>query len=242
MKYRVANTIAFIVMVTVNTLANALPIHGKTTGELSDQYPNLFVPAGITFSIWGVIYLSLASVMVWQFLSSRLNVIESARWAIAANFVLNALWIISWHYEYVALSLIIMVLLLATLVVVNTELAKHKVSLLKFAFGMYLGWICLATIANTTTLLVSFSWAGFGISEEIWTIVLMLAGAFIGIIAMRRLGNPYLALALVWGFAGIILKRQADYAAIAATGYACIALTIAGALTLAVGRKETADA
>ena len=43
--------------IIVNGLANILPIGGKYTGELSDNIPNLFVPAGITFAIWGVIYV-----------------------------------------------------------------------------------------------------------------------------------------------------------------------------------------
>jgi hypothetical protein len=38
---------------------NLLPLNNFTTGQLSDKYPNLFVPAGITFSIWGIIYLLL---------------------------------------------------------------------------------------------------------------------------------------------------------------------------------------
>lgn len=47
------NLVLFAGMVVMNYLANALPLNGKTTGELSDAWPNLFVPAGLTFSIWG---------------------------------------------------------------------------------------------------------------------------------------------------------------------------------------------
>ena len=36
----------FIVMVTANGLANALPLNGVNTGQLSDEIPNLFVLAG----------------------------------------------------------------------------------------------------------------------------------------------------------------------------------------------------
>ena len=56
----IANLLAFIAVLAVNYLANTLPLNGKDTGELSDQYPNLIVPAGITFSIWSVIYAWLA--------------------------------------------------------------------------------------------------------------------------------------------------------------------------------------
>jgi hypothetical protein len=50
------NLFGFILTIVLNGLANALSINGKTTGELSDAYPNLFVPAGFTFSIWAIIY------------------------------------------------------------------------------------------------------------------------------------------------------------------------------------------
>ena len=55
----IMNILLFTAMIVINGLANALPINGFTTGELSDLYPNLFVPAGVTFSIWGIIYLLL---------------------------------------------------------------------------------------------------------------------------------------------------------------------------------------
>ncbi len=47
------NVVLFAGMLVMNYLANALPLNNKTTGELSDSFPNLFVPAGLTFSIWG---------------------------------------------------------------------------------------------------------------------------------------------------------------------------------------------
>jgi len=58
---------AYLVMVLVNALANILPLNGVTTGEVSDSYPNLFAPAGLTFAIWGVIYLALAGYVLYQF-------------------------------------------------------------------------------------------------------------------------------------------------------------------------------
>lgn len=55
----IGNVLAFVAVLVVNYLAVTLPIGGMTTGALSDLYPNLFTPAGITFSIRGIIYLFL---------------------------------------------------------------------------------------------------------------------------------------------------------------------------------------
>ncbi len=62
------NLIGYLVMVAANGLANALPINDITTGKVSALYPNLFVPAGITFAIWGLIYLLLGGMVIYHFL------------------------------------------------------------------------------------------------------------------------------------------------------------------------------
>lgn len=59
--------IAFTLMVTVNALANILPINGVGTGEVSDKYGNLFAPAPITFAIWGVIYIFFLDLLCFTY-------------------------------------------------------------------------------------------------------------------------------------------------------------------------------
>jgi hypothetical protein len=59
--------VAYVAMVTVNFLANGLPINNRSTGAISDAYPNLFAPAGPAFAIWGLIYLLLGGYVLYQF-------------------------------------------------------------------------------------------------------------------------------------------------------------------------------
>ena len=63
---RVIAAVAFVVMVSVNALANILPFNGQTSGAVSDKYANLFAPAGFTFAIWSVIYLLLGAYTLYQ--------------------------------------------------------------------------------------------------------------------------------------------------------------------------------
>ena len=49
--------VAVLAMITVNIMANALPINGQNTGEISDRFDVYFVPAAYVFSIWGLIYM-----------------------------------------------------------------------------------------------------------------------------------------------------------------------------------------
>jgi len=88
MKY--LNVFFFTIMLVMNYLANSLPLNNKTTGELSDSFPNLFVPAGITFSIWGIIYLLLLIFIVFQFTAKGQEVSADIGWLFAVSCALNA--------------------------------------------------------------------------------------------------------------------------------------------------------
>lgn len=248
----------FLATVTVNALANILPINGVGTGALSDELPNLFVPAGVTFSIWGLIYLMLAlyvaTVLIGAFKKPR-----ATDWGVAdgiafsLNLAANIGWILAWHYRLVALSLAIMLFLLGTLVFLAERKATRagtkglRAFLLDAPVAVYLGWICVATIANATALLVKLGWNGLGIDPRLWTIVVIIAGLAVGLgfIIKRKAWIP--PLVIVWAYAGIVLKRiqvDKDYSAsvwIAAL-VAAVILLAGVAITLTFGRKKTESA
>ena len=230
----------FGAMVYMNYLANSLPINGKTTGELSDAYPNLFVPSGITFSIWAIIYLLIAAYCVVQFMPATKEIAIKLSWLFIISCVFNGLWILAWHYQKLPLSLLIMIGLLATLIFINLQLREIPMGILKATFGIYLGWICIATIANVTALLVNAGWGGMGISQQAWTIVMIAAGTLIVSLALMRLDNPFIGLSVVWAFAGIIIKRSVDYRSIVIA--ASLGILVVGLITIMafLGKKFSA--
>lgn len=168
----------FLATVTVNALANILPINGVDTGTLSDEIPNLFVPAGLTFSIWGLIYLLLA-LYVGAVLVGVLRKPRATDWgaadgiAFSVNLAANIGWILAWHYRLVGLSLAIMLVLLGSLVFLAERKPVRggakglRAFLLDAPIAVYLGWICVATIANATALLVTLGWDGFGVDPRL---------------------------------------------------------------------------
>lgn len=239
MKY--LNLFLFTGMVVMNYLANALPLNGKTTGEISGAYPNLFTPAGVTFSIWGVIYILLLIFCVIQFTTSHQAVITRIGWLFGFTCFFNALWIVAWHYERLPLSLILMLGLLVSLIWINVFIRDLPDAFIKAGFGIYLGWICIATVANVTALLVNYGWGGFGISGQTWAIIMILVGAVIVSLAIWRLENPFIGLAVVWAFAGIMIKRQDDNRAIFITAAVMMAV-VAVVLMLSFFRRRLTGA
>jgi hypothetical protein len=227
---RYINLVLFVGMIVMNYLANALPLNNKTTGELSDSFPNLFVPAGITFSIWGIIYLLLLIYCVVQFTGSNQIAISKISLVFGISCILNAFWIITWHYGKLPLSLLVMVGMLVSLIYINMAIEHLPFGIIKAAFGVYLGWICIATIANVTALLVKYNWNGFGASQETWTIIMIAIGVLLVSLTIYRISNPFLGLSVIWAFTGIIIKRQDDYRSIVIT--AAVAIAIVSVVTL----------
>lgn len=207
--------VTYIAMIIVNFLANGLPINNRSTGQISDAYPNLFAPAGLAFSIWGLIYILLAGYVLFQFvkkdqkneeLFSKINPL------FIATSLANISWIFAWHYDYIGLSVLIMSVLLFLLIKIADVISVEKFTSLEkifvwAPFSIYFGWISVAAIANITVFLVSIGWRGFGIVDFVWTSIILLVGSVIGILRMNKDKNIAYGLVFVWAYLGILLKH-----------------------------------
>ena len=230
----IRNWLALILMLTVNTLANTMPINGYNTGQISAFYPNLFVPDGFTFSIWSVIYLLLIGFVVtctkWLWYKADLLPGQLARRISPLFFItclLNAGWILTWHYLQVFYSVIIMLLFLAMLIYIYLQLQPFRTLLspvqklfLYTPFVVYLGWISVATIANITALLVHLKWSGAPFTEETWSIIMIMTASILGMIFIWRRSDRAYALVIAWALLGIYRGQSAQTPAI---GYAALA-------------------
>ena len=209
--------ILFSLVIYTNYLANALPIGGVTTGEVSDLLDNLFTPTGFTFSIWGIIYLSL-----FIFLISLFRISEDKKPFISKvlvlfniNCLLNISWIFAWHYMLFPLSLIIMLGLLYTLILISRVIKTYYIDLnssylyniTSFSFNIYFGWITVATVANFTGLLISLDWGRFGISHDVWTALIICVATTIASITFIKNKAIWYLLPIIWAFYGIYFKH-----------------------------------
>ena len=242
----VLNIIGFLGMVVVNALANALPLGGKTTGQLSDQYPNLFVPSGLTFLIWAAIYILLAIYVTYGLIqaikmpSPAAPFMRSIGLLFVITCIANAAWIFSWHYEVLPLSLFLMLILLVTLAAIYARLNVGKAParpaekyLVHLPFSVYFGWITVATIANVTALLVAYKWDRFGVSEQVWAIIMIAIAAGLALLMLFYRKDPFYALVVDWAILGILIKRAADNKT-SAQGVVFAAIFCISAMTLAI--------
>ena len=215
---QLVNGVALVATVGINGLANALPLNGQTTGEISNRFQVYFVPAGYVFSIWLLIYLALGAFAIFQALpSQRENPrLRQIGYLFPLSSLANSVWLFLWHYELFVLSLIAMVALLLLLITtyLRLEVGRARVpatekAFVHIPFSIYLGWITVATVANATSLLDYLQWGGWSISDQTWAVImLVVATAITSAVAFTRRDIAYL-LVIMWAFAGIGVKHAA---------------------------------
>jgi hypothetical protein len=233
--------VTILATIGINVLANALPINGLNTGEISDRFNVYFVPAGYVFSIWGLIYIGLIAYAIYQALpSQRENPrLRATGWWIVLGGIANSAWIFLWHYNQFPLTLIAMLVLLATLIVTYLRLGVGRTKItsgerwaVHLPFSIYLGWITVATIANISDVLDYLHWNRFGLAPETWMDIVLAAVVVIAALMSFTRRDVAYAVVLLWALAGIAVKQASVATVVMSTWitFGLVALTLAVAL------------
>ena len=201
----------------MNMVAVLLPLGNKTTGELSDLYPNLFVPSGFTFAIWSIIYVLLIIFVGYQWIGKKgVSIVETLGVWFIINAIANGLWLVFWHYEYVVICIFIMAVILGSLIMMY-----HKLNVKYFSdsptpwqatvpISLYMGWISVAMIANTTVVFVYFGITNLGLGADTWAAIVLMIAVGITLRMLYVHKDIYFAAVVCWASYGIYAKRVVD--------------------------------
>jgi hypothetical protein len=149
----------------------------------------------------------------------------------------------------IPLSMLLMIFLLICLIDIVLIIDKRNLSFrekffIRLPFIIYFGWITVATIANATTLLVSLGWDGLGLSQSLWTVIVLIAGMLLGTTVTIRFKSVAYALTLIWAYTGILIKHTSStgfanqYTDVIVTVSICIAIFAATALYVLIAGKN----
>jgi hypothetical protein len=187
----------------------------QNMADVSRKYDTVFTPAGITFAIWGVIYISLFAFTIYHLIKAFNHVLVKIGYLFVINNLACTLWVFAFLNEWLFLSVILMLIQLISLLLIFIKLNLYDASqsfknklFTQFPLSIYFAWICVATVANISSYLVSTGWAAFGISDTSWAIALIFVvlGLSLFIILIKK--NVFFGLVILWAIYGIILKRE----------------------------------
>lgn len=234
---QIVNIIALLLTVAFNTFSQ-LPSSNfgvGTNAEIANRYPDLYYfPANTAFSIWGVLYLLLFAFVIYQALPAQRDnpQIERVGWLFVVSCIFNVAWITCFQYEQFALSMVMMLGLLATLITLylrlgigRTTVALRDKLLVHVPFSAYLGWITAATVTNAAYVLQNAEWDGFGIAPEYWAAILLVITGVLGLIMLIRNRDIAYALVIAWATFWIYSRHSnVQIVAIFALGVAVLML------------------
>ncbi len=219
----ILNFVIYTIAFLTSTLSQTGKIGNKNMGEVSDKYDALFTPAGITFSVWGVIYVSLFAFCTYHLLKSYKKPIGDEANQNLLNigylFTINNLAITAWVFaflnEYMLVSVGLIIIQLICLVMIHINLniynpqAKTSTKIFTyFPLTIYLAWISIATVANISAWLISINFNGWGITAVYWTIIMICVATLISVFVILKMRNYWFVLVIIWALYGIILKRN----------------------------------
>ena len=220
MSNKTRSILTLVVLVLGVIAANYLAFQSNTdTGDIANQNfdnTNYFFPATYIFTtIWPVIYAGLIGLGIYQALPANR---DKPRFRAAApwlmlNIFLNALWVWIFGMEAFVSTVPVMLALVAVTVVLYRKLEIGRVAvdrwerLLQIPISIYLAWLTIATVANIAAALISVGWNGFGISAEVWALVMLLVGAGLSIFLYRGLGRDVvIPLTYIYAYIGVIVR------------------------------------
>lgn len=218
--------ISTIGVILMNWLATTGYIGGVTPEVISDKYPTFLTPAGYAFTIWGWIYAGLIIFSIYQILPSAKEKFAKIRSLYIVSCFINCLWLYVWHNDLIAVSLLVILSLLAVLAIINLKLEREKNLFARIVFGTYFGWVSVASVVNAAVLL-----RYFGIrledSTEIWLASLIIViVTVIGVLLRHKLPNVAYPLAIAWAITGIAVKQSGKTPIVVAAGIGVVALLI----------------
>ncbi|MGZ3611322.1 MAG: tryptophan-rich sensory protein [Ktedonobacteraceae bacterium] len=236
--------IATFITIIVNLFSNL--ITGKSVAAISNRFPVPVTPAGWAFSVWGIIYTGLIAFAIYQALPAQRTNPRLRRigyWYLLSC-VANIAWLFLWVNEQITLSMVAMIVLLLSLIILYLRAEMNRTNITRverwcvnIPFGIYMGWITVATIVNVTVVLFNLGWDGLGISPNIWTTILLVVGTVIALsVGITRVDIAYIA-TVVWAYSAILVKNIPT-PMIAITASIMIAILLLGIILIALRRKQ----
>lgn len=204
------NGLFFVVTLAVNSLGATGLINGLSQKQISDMYVTLITPSPFTFSIWSVIYTLLLISVIVMIVKNNDTYYQSAVDQISVLFriscILNIAWIVAFSFVQIELSVLFILGFVITLSLICRKLAaihEGRRWLLPLCFGMYTGWLLIATVVNIAAALVKLEWNGFGIANDIWAVIILIVAVILIVLVLLRIRNAAFPLPVAWAYFGI---------------------------------------
>ena len=246
--WRWLTALSIVGAIAVNAYSVLRPFAGQTQAVVSAKYPTLLTPAGMAFSIWGVIFLSLLLYAGWQLLPAQreLSLPDALAKPLTLVSVGLGTWVVLFAHELIVPSAGVMFLLLAA-----TAMAYGRTRRRIFAgaaprlagvpFSLLLGWLSVAAVINFTIAIRELGWQTADGASVTLTLGLIVAVVALGLLMSRVFRDLVFPVVIAWALVWVWVARLREFPEL---GWAALigatVVVIAGPVLSRLGGRKTA--
>lgn len=213
--WQIGNILSLVFALIANFVVGAQLLSLPGINEISDKYATLLTPAAYAFSIWSLIYTLLIVFTVYQardiIAQRKENDLpqKTGPYFIIAN-ICNGIWTYVFVNELVGLSVVILLVLTASLYILLSRLRiavydapLRVIACVWWPLLIYTGWVTVATVVNIASWFVAL-----GIVVSSAAACFILISLLFGLIILLIVRNVReLVLASAWGIFAIGIQQ-----------------------------------
>ncbi len=203
----------------VNIALNIFPPYGLSLDAIYEKFYKgvLIIPANYAFGLWGVIYLGLFTLAIYQFLPYKRKDedLRKVGYLLVIACIFQSIWLYLFLSRFFTLSVVAMLATLVTLIVIYSTLrigrkriSRRKKLCLHIPVSIYLSWTSVATIVNVACVLYSYGWNGWGLNHQVWAMIMLVVAATIATLIIINCNDIIYVYVTFWTLMAIAVRQS----------------------------------
>ncbi|MGM9950920.1 MAG: hypothetical protein ACI33P_12380 [Lysinibacillus sp.] len=233
-----------LALVAYSMTALWIGINDITMINAIERQPLIFSPAGFVYLFSIILSIGLIG-YVWQAYQQRRTIFIMTKLQVFLFVSASAFQIAffhMWHYEHYIASLILLALQLLSLFSLHLTYPLHRENiLLRIPIAMWLGWNLFFAFIIGSYVLLYFDWDRWGLSNALWTVILLTAGAAIALHLRYHHFDRIAPAIFLFGYIGIIVTNGFDELFVSAAAFFLCGVMVFGIVFMEKKRRPASS-
>jgi hypothetical protein len=203
----------------VNVALNIFPPYGLPLDAVYEKFYQgvLIIPANYAFGIWGLIYLGLFTLAIYQFLPYKRkdDDLRKIGYLLVIACIFQSIWLYLFLSRFFTLSVVAMFGILVPLMVIyhilrigRKRISGRKKLCLHIPVSIYLSWTSVATMVNVACVLYFYGWNGWGLNHQLWAIIMLVIAATIATLIIITCNDIIYVYVTFWTLIAIAIRHS----------------------------------
>lgn len=202
-------TITFLFAVIACFMVNVAAPNGQTAFAIVSRFPVPISPSPIVLFFWLVVYGAIA---YWLLTHAQKRTSIPTLYAILFNLAMlsHALTFFSWQQQFFYISVLFALVATLLLFYMYTTFYKHSAyeTISRIPISLAISFFSCLLLWEAAFTITYIEWDGFGLSEQLWGMLLLTIALTIGTAIRYLYDDPYFLIAYAWLYVCIVIAHH----------------------------------